>query len=101
MREEANKTSRQERPVRSSRLVHDPEGLNTAAWPVPADSYVTPVESFFTRSHAPVPTIDPATWRLSVGGLVERTRSFSLDELRRTFPRRAVTATLVCAGLRR
>ena len=87
--------------MRSSRLVHDPEGLNTAAWPVPADSYVTPVESFFTRSHAPVPAIDPESWRLEVGGLVQRTRSFSLAELCQAFPLRSVTATLVCAGLRR
>src|SRR5918992_5739248 len=101
MREEASKTSRQERPVRSSRLVHDPEGLNTAAWPVPAVSYVTPVESFFTRSHAAVPAIAPESWRLEVGGLVQRPRSFSLADLIQAFPRRAVTATLVCAGLRR
>jgi sulfite oxidase len=87
--------------VTSSRLVHDPDGLNTAAWPVPPEDFVTPVGSFFTRSHAPVPDIDAQSWRLDVAGLVERPRSFSLDELSQTFPRRQVTATLVCAGLRR
>ena len=82
------------------RLVHDPDGLNTAAWPVGTDHLVTPVDLFFTRSHAPVPEIDPATWRLEVGGLVDNPRSFSLAELV-AFPRQEVTATLVCAGLRR
>ncbi|HEX3234021.1 MAG TPA: sulfite oxidase [Gemmatimonadales bacterium] len=84
----------------SHRLVHDPEGLNTAAWPIGTDHLVTPIDLFFTRSHGPVPRIDSATWRLQVGGLVDRPRSFSLEELG-TFPRREVTATLVCAGLRR
>jgi sulfite oxidase len=59
------------------------------------------VERFFTRSHAPAPTIDEGSWRLEVDGLVDRPGRFSLEELRRTFPRREVTATLVCAGLRR
>ncbi|MFL5518026.1 MAG: sulfite oxidase [Gemmatimonadales bacterium] len=84
----------------SHRLIHDPEGLNTAPWPVGTDHLVTPVDLFFTRSHAPVPQIDPAAWRLEIGGLVDHPRTFSLDELA-AFPRREVTATLVCAGLRR
>jgi sulfite oxidase len=84
----------------SHRLVHDPEGLNTAAWPIGTDHLVTPIDLFFTRSHGPVPRIDSATWRLQVGGLVDRPRSFSLEDLG-AFPRREVTATLVCAGLRR
>lgn len=83
------------------RLIHDPEGLNTAVWPILAEHFVTPVDRFFTRSHAPPPNIDPTTWRLEVGGLVHRSRSFSLEELVRDFPRRQVVATLVCAGLRR
>ena len=82
------------------RLIHDPDGLNTAAWPVGTDHLVTPVDLFFTRSHAPVPEIDPATWRLEVGGLVDHPKTFSLEELG-AFPRHEVTATLVCAGLRR
>jgi sulfite oxidase len=83
------------------RLVRDAEGLNTAIWPVQPDALVTPVDQFFTRSHAPIPRIDPSDWRLEVDGLVDRPRSFSLEELRDSFPRRSVTATLVCAGLRR
>jgi sulfite oxidase len=83
------------------RLVHDPAGLNTAIWPVLDQHLVTPIDGFFTRSHAPIPQIDPGSWRLDVGGLVERAASFSLEDLRRAFPQTQVTATLVCAGLRR
>jgi sulfite oxidase len=83
------------------RLIHDADGLNTAIWPAAADRLVTPVDHFFTRSHAAVPQIDPTAWRLEVGGLVDRPRSFSLEELGRDFPQKQVTATLVCAGLRR
>jgi sulfite oxidase len=90
-----------ETTIRPQRLVHDEEGLNTAVWPVPDGRIVTPVDSFFTRSHAPVPRIDRETWRLEVDGLVARPASFSFDQLVRSFPRRQVTATLVCAGLRR
>jgi sulfite oxidase len=85
----------------SRRLVHDAAGLNTAIWPVPGNQLVTPIDHFFTRSHAPVPQVDPRRWRLEVGGLVERAVSFSLEDLQRAFPQRQVTATLVCAGLRR
>jgi sulfite oxidase len=83
------------------RLVHDDEGLNTAAWPIRAEHFVTPVDSFFTRSHGTIPHIDPATWSLEVEGLVQHPRTFSLDEVTGAFSRREVEATLVCAGLRR
>lgn len=82
------------------RLIHDAEGLNTGVWPARIDSVVTPTDQFFTRSHAPIPQIDPSSWRLEVDGLVRGPRSFTLDELA-GFSRRSVTATLVCAGLRR
>jgi len=85
----------------SQRLVHDAEGLNSGVAPrATADEYITPTARFFTRSHAPVPQVDPRTWRLEVGGLVERPLRLSLDDLA-GFPRHEVTATLVCAGLRR
>jgi sulfite oxidase len=89
------------RPSKGRRQIHDADGLNTGVWPIDLDQLETPVDLFFTRSHAPVPRIDPNTWRLEVGGLVEHPRAFSFEELNRLFPRQHVTATLVCAGLRR
>ena len=83
------------------RRAYDVEGHNTAAWPIRPEHFITPIDFFFTRSHAPTPRIDPATWRLTVEGLVDRPRTFSLAEIAGSFPPREVAATLVCAGLRR
>src|ERR687890_44176 len=63
-------------------LVHDPEGLNSGTWP-PARDLVTPTPQFFTRSHAPFPTVDPGRRRLQVRGAVQGSRSFSLGDLLR------------------
>lgn len=83
------------------RFVRDADGLNTAAWPTPSGELVTPTDQFFTRSHAPTPPIDVGVWRLEVTGLVARPATFSLEALERAYPWREVTATMVCAGLRR
>jgi sulfite oxidase len=83
------------------RIIFDAEAQNTGTRTVvTADHFVTPVDQFFTRSHAKTPTIDPQTWRLEVDGLCLRPRSFTLADLR-AFARRTVPATLICAGLRR
>jgi len=58
---------------------------------------LTPLADFFVRNHFEAPTIDPATWRLRVGGMVERERSFSLEELQ-AFPRGELTSVVECAG---
>jgi sulfite oxidase len=86
----------------SRQVVKDAEGWNSGP---PAsllgEQFVTPAPLFFTRSHAPVPELDPSTWRLRVHGLVRRPLELGLDALRDRFPRAEVTATLACAGLRR
>ena len=63
-------------------------------------NWVTPVEQFFVRSHAPVPEIDPATFRVSVEGMVERPLELSVSDLQQ-MPQTHVMATLTCAGNRR
>ena len=89
-------------PASGTRIAFDPDGLNTGVTPVPtADQLVTPLESFYTRSHARVPAVDPAAWRLQVEGMVDRPLSLTLAALAREFHTQSVTATLVCAGLRR
>jgi sulfite dehydrogenase len=64
------------------------------------DRAITPNEAFFVRYHTfPTPTsVDLATWRLRVGGRVERPLELSLDDLRTKFPRAAVTAVAQCSG---
>jgi DMSO/TMAO reductase YedYZ molybdopterin-dependent catalytic subunit len=42
----------------------------------------TPTGMRYTLSHYDVPDVDPVTWRLCVGGLVDRSISLSLEELR-------------------
>jgi sulfite oxidase len=61
----------------------------------------TPADLFFVRNHGTIPEIDPAGYCLSIGGMVRRPLSLSLDELIERFPRVALAATLQCAGNRR
>ena len=83
-------------------LVREAEPLNAGPPPeLQRATFVTPTELFFVRNHAPVPRLDPAALRLSVGGLVRRPLELSLGELAERFPRAEVTATLQCAGQRR
>jgi sulfite oxidase len=63
-------------------------------------SHITPKELFFSRNHAPVPIVDPDFYRLSVGGLVDRSVRLSLAQLAE-LPQTRVEATLQCAGNRR
>jgi DMSO/TMAO reductase YedYZ molybdopterin-dependent catalytic subunit len=58
---------------------------------------VTPSELVYVRNHFDVPALDAATWRLGVGGAVERPLSLSLGELQ-ALPRESVQMTLECAG---
>lgn len=62
------------------------------------DSYITPIEHFYVRSHLPVPAqLDAATWTLKVGGEVNSPVSLSLDEIKK-LPAVTITMTLECAG---
>jgi DMSO/TMAO reductase YedYZ molybdopterin-dependent catalytic subunit len=58
---------------------------------------ITPIGSFFVRSHFPVPTVDRSGWRLSVGGDVDEAQEFSYAALRK-MPQRTVRVTMECAG---
>jgi sulfane dehydrogenase subunit SoxC len=58
---------------------------------------ITPLGLHYLLVHYDIPIVDPATWRLTVGGRVERELELSLDDLR---ARERVTAaiTMECAG---
>jgi len=64
-------------------------------------SWITPNELFYIRSHAPVPKIDAETFRISVEGMVDRPLKISLAQLQNKYKQTTVTATLTCAGNRR
>ena len=72
------------------------QGLNLLDWQG-LDSWITPNERFLHLHHYGVPEIDLAGYRLEVAGLLERPRSFSIDELR-AMPRKEVAFTLECSG---
>jgi len=61
---------------------------------------LTPTPLFFVRNHGNIPAIDPAAYRLRVGGRVARPLELSLDDLR-ALPQHTVVAALQCAGNRR
>ena len=61
------------------------------------DSYITPTELFYIRSHFPTPKLDRASYRLRVDGAVGRPFVLSYDELR-SMPSETRVATLECAG---
>ena len=58
---------------------------------------VTPVGLHYLLTHFDIPHVDPAAWRLEVGGLVERPLSLSLDDVRAR-PARTLAVTMECAG---
>jgi len=64
------------------------------------DRAITPNEAFFVRYHVfPIPTqVDLATWRLRIGGHVDRPLQLAMDELKTKFPAAAVTAVNQCSG---
>src|SRR5689334_25441837 len=67
---------------------------NLTAWES-LDSWITPNDKFFSIAHYTRPTIDAATWRLNLSGLVNPT-TLTLDQMKAA-PRQEVTFTLECS----
>jgi DMSO/TMAO reductase YedYZ molybdopterin-dependent catalytic subunit len=64
------------------------------------DGPFTPKDQFFTTQHYGHPAIDLATYALKISGLVERPKSFSLDDLRKMRSTELVFG-FECSGNRR
>ncbi|MEX5212938.1 MAG: sulfite oxidase [Nitrospiraceae bacterium] len=60
-------------------------------------SWITPTKDFFTVAHYSRPQIRAEDWRLTIGGLVDRPVTFTLDQIK-ALPRQEVVFTLECAG---
>lgn len=58
---------------------------------------ITPVGMHYLLVHFDVPAIDPSTYRLAIGGLVERPVALDLEAIR-ALPRVTQPVTLECAG---
>src|SRR3954463_115465 len=87
---------------RADLIVHEEEPFNAeTGLAALAEGPLTATDAFYVRGHGAIPEIDPAAWRLHVGGLVERELDLSFTTLREAFRERTETATLQCAGNRR
>ncbi|MEZ5352316.1 MAG: sulfite oxidase [Bryobacteraceae bacterium] len=60
-------------------------------------AWITPTEEFFWVGHYGYPDVDIASWKLEIGGLVNRPAAFSLDDLRKR-KAREVPVTMECSG---
>jgi DMSO/TMAO reductase YedYZ molybdopterin-dependent catalytic subunit len=58
---------------------------------------LTPIGLHYLLIHFDIPFVDASTWRLEIGGEVDRPLSLSLDEIKQR-PRASVACTLECAG---
>jgi DMSO/TMAO reductase YedYZ molybdopterin-dependent catalytic subunit len=58
---------------------------------------ITPVGAHYTLTHFDIPFIDPNSYRLSIGGLVDAPLSLSLDDLQ-SIASTTLPVTLECAG---
>jgi DMSO/TMAO reductase YedYZ molybdopterin-dependent catalytic subunit len=65
--------------------------------PALADGAPMPSTRFYVRNHFGIPDLNPVSWRLHVGGLVERRLSLGLAQLRAMRSTSAIV-TLECAG---
>jgi len=61
------------------------------------NTFITPNDVFYVRSHIPIPQVDAATWALKIGGEVNSPITLSLDEIKK-LPAVTITNTLECAG---
>src|SRR6267142_686710 len=61
------------------------------------DSWITPVERFFVRTHVYTPKVEISSWRLRVEGEVKTPLTLSLADLQK-FPRAELVSVLECAG---
>jgi DMSO/TMAO reductase YedYZ molybdopterin-dependent catalytic subunit len=84
--------------IEAGLVVHRAHPLNSeTSIPALIGSVVMPNAHFYVRNHFQIPQLDPAVYRLSVSGAVDRCLSLGLRELR-NMPSRTLVATLECAG---
>jgi DMSO/TMAO reductase YedYZ molybdopterin-dependent catalytic subunit len=57
----------------------NPRNLETPFHEV--DSFLTPTELFYIRSHFPIPQLEPASYQLCIGGAVRNPLRLSYQEL--------------------
>src|SRR5436309_8715706 len=79
------------------RIVHSQAPLNVEMPFETAESFITPTESFYVRTHFPIPKIDRDAWWLHVEGEVEKPFAINYEELLE-LESLTIPVTLECAG---
>src|SRR5712692_3518635 len=78
-------------------IIRQKEPTNLEALLDQVDSYLTPPELFYIRSHFLAPKLELASYRLRIDGAVRNPLSLSYQQLR-DMPSETRVATLECAG---
>jgi len=65
------------------------------------ESLITPNNLFYIRNHLPVPDIDKSKYDVQVAGDGVKHKSWSVDDLKSSFKKHSVVATIQCTGNRR
>jgi DMSO/TMAO reductase YedYZ molybdopterin-dependent catalytic subunit len=87
-----------QRAIEEGLVVHRAHPLNCeTSIPALIGGVVMPSAHFYVRNHFQTPTLDASTWRLEVGGLVERPLVLGLRDLT-VMRSETLIATLECAG---
>jgi DMSO/TMAO reductase YedYZ molybdopterin-dependent catalytic subunit len=84
--------------IEAGLIVHRAHPLNgETSIPALLGGVVMPNARFYVRNHFHIPRLDAATFRLALGGLVDRPLRLSMEDLR-NLPSQAMIVTLECAG---
>jgi DMSO/TMAO reductase YedYZ molybdopterin-dependent catalytic subunit len=87
----------EETQLRGGRIVRGEDPLNLEMPFEKLESFLTPTESFYVRTHFPIPSIDRDAWWLRVEGEVKKPFAIDYEELI-ALASITVPATLECAG---
>src|SRR5438445_9470207 len=83
--------------LRDGKLVRGEDPLNLEMPFEKLESFITPTESFYVRTHFPIPSIDRDAWWLHVEGDVENPFAINYEQLLE-LGSVTIPVTLECAG---
>src|SRR2546430_17599375 len=87
----------EETQLRDGRIVRGEDPLNLEMPFENLEGFITPTESFYVRTHFPIPSIDRDAWWLRVEGDVENPFAINYEQLLE-LESMTVPVTLECAG---
>lgn len=86
------------RAIQAGLVIQESDPLNCeTSLPALVAGAMMPTAHHYVRNHFRIPSLDPATWRLTVAGLVEHPLALALDDLL-NMPSQSLIVTLECAG---